>query len=216
MLNVLKLFAFALTAITLSCADYPKLDLSVKHGEEIEDLRDGKKYKTIIIGEQEWMAENLNYAKGDTIGLCYDDNPVNCENLGRLYTWAEAMNLDSSFNNKSYFVPKSHRGICPSNWHLPSYDEWMVLLDYVGNKEGLKLKTMNGWEINGTDEYGFSAMPAGFHYEGIFQKLKICGAWWSITEIGNANIKSVQICNDDADKLSFLKASWVSIRCIKD
>jgi len=209
MLNVLKLFCFALTAVMLSCADYPALDLSIKYGEDIEDKRDGKKYKTVIIGKQEWMAENLNY--DDTIGKCYDDKLENCKALGRLYTWAEAMELVSTY------IEEPYQGICPKGWHLPSYEEWVELLDYVGYRDGLKLKTTSGWDTkNGTDEYGFSAKPAGFHYEDQFQKIRKCGAWWSISEIEPTKIKSIQICDDEADIISFLKASWASIRCIKD
>jgi len=227
MQNVLKLLVFALTAIMLSCADYPELDLSVKYGN-IKDNRpeaNGKEYKTVIIDEQEWMAENLNYAgeDGTIIGLCYNDVPENCKTFGRLYTWAEAMKLDSAFNSKypPYVVQEPYQGICPNGWHLPSYDEWIKLLDYVGNKEGLKLKTTSGWvknsvANNGTNEYGFSAIPAGCHYEGDFQRITLCGAWWSISERDGKTVKSIQICDDEADKISFLKASWASIRCIKD
>jgi len=233
MLNVLKLLFFALTTAILSCADYPELNLSIIKGEGIEDSREKgvvKTYKTVIIGNQEWMAENLNYAgDGDTIGKCYGDsvdyvNTVNCQNLGRLYTWAEAMKLNRVYDSTSYnsIAVKPPQGICPKDWHLPSYDEWIELLEYVGYKEGLKLKTTSGWETighianNGTDERGFSALPAGCHYENEFQKIKVCGAWWSNTEIGVKNIKSIQICNDDAERISFLKASWASVRCVRD
>jgi len=195
---------------------------SLKKGNGVKD-KNGKEYATVIIGNQEWMAENLDYATDANIGRCYDNNPDNCKTLGRLYTWSEAMKIDYVYDSTSYnSIAIKHQGICPDGWHLPSYDEWLELLDYVGYKEGLKLKTAIGWETlghvanNGTDEYGFSAMPAGCHYENVFQKIRICGAWWSNTEISVRNIKSIQICDDDAERISFLKASWASIRCVKD
>jgi len=219
----MKLLLFALTTIMLSCADYPELDLSIKNGKDIEDKRNGIKYKTVVIGEQEWMAENLNYrgTETDTIGRCYNDKLDNCQNLGRLYTWAESMNLSKIYDTTYYnSIAQKIQGICPQGFHLPNYAEWEKLLNYVGAKNGLKLKTTFGWEknaVNGTDEYGFSAMPAGYHYENIYQKIGECGAWWSTAELAPRNIQSVEICDDDNTKtVNFLKASWASIRCVKD
>jgi uncharacterized protein (TIGR02145 family) len=218
----MKLLLFVFAIIVLSCADYPELDLSIKNGKDIEDKRDGKKYKTVIIGEQEWMAKNLNYrgqSETDTIGRCYNNRPDNCETYGRLYTWAEAMGIDTIYNTTEYSIPK-YSGICPQGSHLPSYAEWEKLLEYVGFNNALKLKTTFGWEKNnnnGTDEYGFSAMPAGCHYEGKFQRIGESVSWWSIQELSDSNVQSTEIyLNDNMKPVNFLKASWASIRCIKD
>jgi len=214
----MRLLLLVLTFIIISCADYPELDLSIKKGNGVKD-KNGKEYATVIIDNQEWMAENLDY--GDDIGRCYNDKPDNCKNLGRLYTWAEAMNIDKMYDTSYYSsITQKSQGICPQGFHLPSYAEWEKLLEYVGAKNGLKLKTTYGWEknaVNGTDEYGFSAMPAGYHYENRYQKIGECGAWWSTMELTDINIQSVEICDDDNTKtVNFLKASWASIRCIKD
>jgi uncharacterized protein (TIGR02145 family) len=127
------------------------------------DSRDGKKYRTVKIGNQTWMAENLNSAvKGSK---CYDDKPENCNKYGRLYDWAMA------------------KKICPSGWHLPSKSEYDVLDKSVGGKEvvGKKLKAKNGW--NGTDEFGFSALSGGYGFsDGSFSSVGVNSLWWNASQ----------------------------------
>jgi len=112
-------------------------------GNILTDSRDGEKYKTVRIGKQTWMAENLNY--NATGSKCYDNKPVNCDKYGRLYNWSAAQSA------------------CPVGWHLPSDSEWTRLTDFVGSSAGKKLKSTRDWNKNGngTDEYGFSALPGG-------------------------------------------------------
>ncbi|WP_407440977.1 fibrobacter succinogenes major paralogous domain-containing protein [Fibrobacter sp.] len=153
----------------------------------ITDDRDGQIYKTVKIGDQVWMAENLNYdpnylPKGakDSIILswCYNDSAEYCEKYARLYTWAAAMDSVAAFSNdgkgcgyEAECEPEGNvRGICPEGWHLPSYDEWDALRTAVGGSEvaGKMLKSSSGWNDddgssgNGSDAYGFSALPAGY------------------------------------------------------
>lgn len=108
----------------------------------ITDTRDGKKYKTVKIGSQTWMAENLNYDAEDS--YCRGGD---CDEYGRSYTWMSALMA------------------CPDDWHLPSEAEWTTLLTEVGGQSmaGRMLKFVNGWfdGRNGQDAYGFSALPAG-------------------------------------------------------
>jgi len=143
------------------------------------DTRDGKIYKTVKIGEQIWLAENLNY---EAEGECFNNDPANCLKYGRLYDWHAALN------------------ICPKSWHLPSDEEWQTLVDFAGGKEvaGKNLKTKGGWNPsytdkpgkyvagNGTDIYGFSALPGGSSapegfYDGNYG-VGYYGNWWSSTE----------------------------------
>lgn len=123
------------------------------------DSRDGQTYKTVKIGDQVWMAENLNYKT--TYSVCYDGNPKNCTKYGRLYTI------------------KSLSQVCPNGWHLPDSLEFITLINELGlrvsrfviSKDtadlvadvGNYLKSTTGWNnnCNGSDLAGFSAIPGG-------------------------------------------------------
>ena len=127
------------------------LNPDINYGE-FTDERDGQVYKTVKIGGQVWMAENLNYAytgvpfdngnySSDSTSWCYDNAPANCAKYGRLYTWAAAMDsvgewstngkgcgLDNTCSVASTGSATLVRGICPKGWHLPSNDEWKDLI----------------------------------------------------------------------------------------
>ena len=156
---------------------------------ELKDERDGKTYRTVVIGEganaQTWMAENLNYADSlSTPSLkenswCFHNNEKNCEVAGRLYTWSAAIDsvkLATDENNPFVCGNYIHcnftepvQGICPDGWHLPNNDEWNILMAALGeknastNEAAVKLKAQKGWlrDGNGLDVVGFSAVPAG-------------------------------------------------------
>ena len=160
---------------------------------ELVDERDGQVYKTVKIGKQTWMAENLNYAyplslKGlDSASYCYNNDPENCIKYGRLYTWAAAMDSIAYFKEENDNCLKSCThdcekcgfgvnwqigtnfekykgfnilGVCPENWHIPSVNEWFILLDLVNT---IDLKSTSEWidDGNGTDIFGFGLLPAG-------------------------------------------------------
>jgi uncharacterized protein (TIGR02145 family) len=167
------------------------------------DPRDGKTYKTVTIGKQVWMAENLNYEVSGS--KCYDNNSANAQKYGRLYNWETA------------------KRACPSGWHLPSDAEWTTLTDFVGGSStaGTKLKSANGWNSNGngTDEFGFSALPGGGGYSGgDFDLVGKGGLWWSATERNAANAwgrymnySSALVGRDGSGKSYFF-----SVRCVQD
>ena len=144
-------------------------------GDPITDSRDVQTYNTVLIGSQCWMKENLNYATGNS--WCWGNNSSNCDTYGRLYDWATIMNGESSSNG----VPSGVQGICPTGWHVPSDEEWKILegtvdsqygvgdpewddTGYRGYDAGNNLKSTNGWNLggNGTDSYGFTALPGGY------------------------------------------------------
>jgi uncharacterized protein (TIGR02145 family) len=147
-----------------------------------KDSRDGKTYKTVKIGTQTWMAENLNYdAKGSK---CYDNETENCDKYGRLYDWVTS------------------KKACPSGWHLPSNAEWDKLYRFADGTKGTEspyksetagkyLKAKSGWDGggNGEDKFGFSALPGGFGScpLGGFYSIGEHGIWWSSSEYDSSD-----------------------------
>lgn len=150
--------------------------------DSIIDSRDGQVYKTVKIGNQIWMAENLNYA--DSIATpsllkkswCHNDKPERCAIAGRLYTWAAAIDSVKLLNDaehgqlcgylRSCNFPEKLQGICPEGFHLPDTTEWRTLVSTVAddpNVAGFALSSKIGWHENstGTDNYGFSMFPVG-------------------------------------------------------
>ena len=203
----------------------------------LPDSRDKKVYKTIVIGTQTWMAENLNYSDSATYAgmkkrnWCYNNNANNCTKYGRFYTWAAAMDSAGTFSTKgkscgynttckpSYPV----QGICPKGWHLPTKTEFETLLSAVGGQSiaGSMLKSTSGWndDGNGTNEYGFTALPAGYRkYNGSFLE-GLNGAFlWSATEKDGiySNRVSVYYSSQNADWFANGKDYGFSVRCLKD
>lgn len=163
------------------------------------DPRDNQKYKTVTIGTQTWMAENLNYKTQDS--YCYENEALNCSKYGRFYTWYAAIKA------------------CPSGWHLPSEAEFETLLTTVGGQSiaGKALKSRSGWydNGNGSDAFGFSALPAGFRYGSGYG---YSAYFWSATEHISSYAYNVYLVNDKeiASLNGDLKNSAFSVRCLKD
>jgi uncharacterized protein (TIGR02145 family) len=136
------------------CLFNPDIDYGI-----MTDERDGKVYRTVQIGDQVWMAENLNFDPGQggsgddkyDWSWCYNNEPKNCDVGGRLYTWAAAM--DSVKTGCGYgptwrcSATLPVQGICPKGWHLPKKVEWGTLFEAVGgsNGAGTALKSQCGW-----------------------------------------------------------------------
>ncbi|MDR2595433.1 MAG: fibrobacter succinogenes major paralogous domain-containing protein [Fibromonadaceae bacterium] len=171
------------------------------------DTRDGKIYKTVKIGEQVWMAENLNY---ETSGSkCYDNKPANCKKYGRLYNWNTAMK------------------VCSNGWHLPSNAEWEVLMETTGGYKtaGKFLKAVSGWKDyegksgNGEDKFGFYALPGGdCNQNDYFNHIGNFGYWWSSSE-SNSNDAYFRSMGDIDDRVYCIisdKGDLFSVRCLQD
>jgi len=205
---------------------------------------DIKDYKTVPIGSQTWMAENYNcYVPGSK---CYGEGEVsadsagkNCAKYGRLYDWATAMDIDVKYNDEIWDGSDvEHRGICPEGWHIPSKEEWNVLMKYVDpdfvpdkdiinvNVAGTKLKAIKGWGADGskggTDDFGFSAISAGLRPAGSenFQYLGYMSYWWTTTPIGNGLLQESCLFMGSTGSQSSTthchKNALISLRCIKN
>jgi uncharacterized protein (TIGR02145 family) len=162
-------------------------------------------YRTVQIGNQKWFAENLNYNVAGS--KCYDDDPAYCTKYGRLYDWNTA------------------KTVCPNGWHLPDTTEWRTLIDFAGGKyvAGTKLKATSEWDGNGngTDDYGFSALPGGcLSADGRFE-VGDFGLWWSATEYGSNDAYNQDIywgSNMSSSNIwqAGRKSDLLSVRCIQD
>ena len=216
------------------------------------DERDGKVYRTVKIGDQIWMAENLNFDPGQggsgedkyDWSWCYDNEPKNCDVAGRYYTWAAAIDSVKLANDEDnpkecgygeecgFALADSAtlvQGVCPTGWHLPSMEEWQALVVAVDanitefsntNAAGKVFKSQSGWDNNGngTDAFGFSALPAGMRrYNGIFKYEGEKAYFWS-TEDNSSNAYYMYLFYDT--KFAGLNHNFkyyaMSVRCVKD
>ncbi|GBU20480.1 hypothetical protein R80B4_00358 [Fibrobacteres bacterium R8-0-B4] len=176
--------------------------------ELFTDGRDGQMYKTVKIGGRSWMAANLNSQTNngnDDDSRCYDNEQSNCARYGRLYTWSAA------------------KTACPKGLRLPTRKEWQTLVDYAGGDStaGRKLKSKNGWadDGNGTDEYGFWALPGGYVFsDGQFYNIGQFGWWWTATEYesGYAYGRRIDDTGGNAAENINDERYALSVRCIKE
>jgi len=236
-----SLFVILLIGNIVSCSSDNEKDGYSYGSLEFE----GQTYKTIKIGSQTWMADNLNYkAEGSRCygedGKVFDGSRLvilstveiqaNCDKYGRLYDWVTAMDLPSDCyypNTCADQVQLKHRGICPENWHLPSRDEWEQLMDFAGgiDKAGKKLKATSGWKDggsglgNGTDDYGFSALPGGRgNGVNIFADVGSEGVWWSSSHAvpTSAFVFEMYYHSQILYPTSAAKETLNSVRCLQD
>ena len=149
--------------------------IHVEHGE-LKDERDGQVYKTVKIGNQWWMAENLNFVDTQNTenfkSSCYNNEPDSCTKYGRLYRWRTAMADSLNLNDYDFKA----RGICPEKWHVPSFNEWETLVDIVNNF-ATDLKSKDGWinDGNGADSFGFNVLPSGYRSPWLDSKWDFLG-----------------------------------------
>lgn len=173
------------------------------------DSRDAQSYNYVKIGDQYWMAENLNY-KPATGSFVYDDNEIYANTYGRFYDWETA------------------RNVCPAGWHLPSEQELSTLIFYLGGNEfaggQLKEKGTAHWKVpnsGASNISGFTALPGGIYLEqGYGYGLTEFGEWWTSTTESPGSTHSLAF--DMAFDRSYLQVgpTWkshrLSVRCIKN
>lgn len=194
--------------------------------------QDGNAYKTVTIGTQTWMAENLRttkYNDGTAIpnitdnsewgtlktgGYCNYNNTTSVDTIatyGRLYNW-HAVNTGK---------------LAPAGWHVPTDAEWKTLIDYLGGKDiaGEKLRESGKkhWDdspyVGGINEYGFTSLPGGSrHWNGTFEYIGSQGYWWSATEYNadRAWLQNDYFNDTDIYRTYYYKEMGYSVRCVKD
>ncbi len=219
---------------------YATNSIGTAYGNEISfstliDDSDGNIYRTIQIEDQLWMAENLKttkYSDGTEIPIItstsaweslespaycwYGNNIQNKDTYGALYNWYA---VDPSSNGS--------KNVCPPNWHVPTLEEWLTLIDYLGGEEiaGRILKEAGGdhWEHQniGTNEVGFTALPGGYRQEyGAFREIGKYGRWWTTTvdDDDEDNARQIEMIDEEdyAGKWPVDKRQGLSVRCIRD
>lgn len=191
-----------------------------------------KFYKSVKIGKQIWMLENLNistFRNGNAIpqaktteewkragknkkpAWCYyNDDPKNGQKFGKLY---------------NFYAVTDPRGLAPEGWHIPSDIEWTTLEYYLGSDAGVKMKSTSGWNDyqgesgNGTNRSGFNGLPGGFrNLDGEFYNMNTGGCWWTATEddVDFAYFRYLQNNFDILWRVNPNKKKGFSVRCIKD
>jgi len=203
---ILKLVIYIALTFTFSCSS----------GNDNDDRNSfsyqGKTYKTVKIGSQTWMAENLNHEVSGS--LCYKRNPANCNKYGRLYKWEAA------------------KKACPEGWRLPSNADWDKLVRHADGTSGTEspynsptagkfLKADNGWNGggNGTNDFGFSALPGGYgSSDGDFYSVGEYGFWWSAIEDGSsfAYYRDMDYNAEYVSWSSAHKYAMFSVRCVQE
>ena len=181
------------------------LNPEIDYGEMVDE-RDAQTYKTVKIGDQVWMAENLNYETANSwCGGGNGENEGDCSKYGRLYTWTATID------------------VCPSGWHLPDTTEWNKLFTAVGGRgsAGKILRSQTGWNSsnNGTDAYGFSAFPAGYRdFCDYFDYVGRSADFWGATEYDSDDAYSMYLSYYDeyVNLYNDYKGNAYSVRCLKD
>ena len=173
--------------------------------DTLVDVRDGQKYETTIIGEQIWMAENLNY-KTEKYSYCYAGKKANCDKYGRLYRWNSASKA------------------CPEGWHLPTDEEWQTLEKELGMADN-QLTKENTWR--GTDQatklfsdttVNFNMLLGGYHnppsnsFLGGMQSF-----FWTATNTeSHAWYRQMRKGSGQIFRRTRPKSWGMSVRCVKD
>ncbi|MDA9864294.1 fibrobacter succinogenes major paralogous domain-containing protein [Flavobacteriales bacterium] len=206
---------------------------------------DGYSYSTVLIGDQCWFAENLRttvYGNGDAIPAGLTDGEWSTTSSGATAVYGE----DDGCNNYSpdidacdeaqslgeygrlynWYAVDDPRGLCPTGWHVPTDEEWTDLENHIGlqgfsGTEGTALKSTYGWSNggNGTDDFGFSALPGGYRSDsnGVFANAGDFGNWWSSSPSGgNAWFRYLNYYNPGIYWNNYNPCFGFSVRCLRD
>ena len=187
--------------------------------------------KTVKIGNQVWMSENLNvatFSNGDKIhevrssaewikyytdgkpAWCYYNfKSENGKKYGKLYNW---------------FAVSDKRGLAPKGWRVSTLEDWSVLSQTLGNEDvaAKKLRNKTGWKLsgNGTNEVGFNGLPGGsINAYGMFGDIGFWGTWWCYDNMDAKLLKGKYLKHDSdmvEEYASYMKTDGLSVRCVKE
>ena len=204
-------------------------DSSSSSSDEGTLVYGGQTYRTVVVGAQRWMAENLNYeykVNDSTYGnWCYGDTAQYCTRYGRLYTWAAAMDSATTGCGLGKICAAATdgvaRGICPDGWRLPSQADWETLLEAFDGDAGKRLKSSEGWygDGNGDGSSGFAALPSGYRSDGGAFGLAGRNAYfWTSSEYYQYNAYGVNLyyVNAPVELNRSNKANGFAVRCVKN
>jgi uncharacterized protein (TIGR02145 family) len=184
-------------------------------GNKFTDIRDNKKYNTVSIGTQCWMAENLNYGNYRTSDntqrdncmvekYCFNNNSANCATMGGLYQWDEMM---------LYATVSGKQGLCPPGWHLPTQNEWTTLFSNFTN-EGFA-----GSALKSTGYSGFNATVPGVNFfNRSWSFSNFATLFWTSVSIGETKAwaRGMNSYNPSVSNYPSARSNAFSVRCIKD
>jgi uncharacterized protein (TIGR02145 family) len=198
--------------------------------------QEGNVYRTIVIGTQEWMAENLNtgtYRNGEPIPTGLSDIQWNTAG-----TASGIFGACANFNNNeqnscpfgklyNFYAVTDPRNLCPTGWHVPTDDEWTILTSFLGGEEiaGGKMKSTglqywNSPNQDASNESGFSGLAGGMRYNfGLFDLSGFFGLWWSSTSLDGGGLAWFRSLSYSTEDIQRGNNSWefgYSIRCLKD
>ena len=213
-------------------AEITVLLINYLEGETLVDY-DGNSYKTIKIGNQTWMAKNLRVihdVKGTPLtNVVNDEDWYGLNNYDKAYCYY----MNSTTNASKYgalYTYTSAIDACPEGWHLPTSNEWSELITFVASyghydEEGTVLKSKELWDDGGegTNDYGFSAIPGGQrnNNNGSFYGVTFSGNWWSASPTQGTSTEydtyNMRASSSKVDKNTWVEGRFgLSVRCIKD
>ena len=199
---------------------------SIEYGEVVTDV-DGNTYQSVIIGNQEWMSENLRttkYSDGIAIPNLTDDTEWANDTTGSWCHYENNSDYDDTYGKLYNWYAVETEKLCPIGWHVPTDEDWTVLTDYLGANgysvsQAIALKSTSDWNSdgNGTDAYGWLALPGGGRWGSSFSGIG-SGNWWSSSDNspGHAWLRYMESSSDTVARGDGYKWDDFSVRCLRD
>jgi uncharacterized protein (TIGR02145 family) len=228
-INRIRLYSFAIIGLLVMLTNSCKKDENNTIPTIVKDI-DGNVYHTVTIGTQVWLVENLNvihYRNGDPIPIISDSATWCNITTGAYCDYKNTSNYGSTYGKLyNWYTVNDSRNIAPIGWHVPTYSEWTILTNYLGDDSicGGRLKEIGftHWSdpnTGATNETGLTALPAGFrNMYGTFGGVSYYSNWWCTTEFNSndAFYKNLNYVGCTFHQCNSSKRCGYSVRCIKD